>query len=340
MAFSTPPLKLFFEWWWPRRKESSSSSTSADTLRLLSENNSDVIFRFGADGLARYISPSVERLYGYKAAEIYAMGGDVTTNAFLHPDDRATVTAAVRAHFRGDLDEVKLEFRIIHRSGDPIWVQTNCNTVFDNNGRATDIIFTMREISERKQLEIELERLARSDGLTGLANRRAFDETLEQEWRRAMRESTELSLLLIDADYFKSFNDANGHQVGDDCLRTLAGTMRDTFKRAGDLAARYGGEEFCVILPRTGQAEAAKIAEELRRAIEALRLPHANSLVSDVVTVSVGVATAMAACGGSINMPAGLLAAADTALYKAKAGGRNRVEAALLLTPSNGLKAA
>jgi diguanylate cyclase (GGDEF)-like protein/PAS domain S-box-containing protein len=316
------------------------SASSADTLRLLAENNSDVIFRFGVDGLARYISPSVERLYGYKAAEIYAMGGDVVTNGFLHPDDRAIVAAAVKSHFRGDLDEVKLEFRIIHRSGDPIWVQTNCSTVLDSDGRPTDIIFTMREISEQKRLEIELEGLARSDGLTGLANRRAFDETLEQEWRRAMRERTELSLLLMDADHFKSFNDANGHQVGDDCLRTLAGTMRDIFKRAGDVTARYGGEEFCVILPRTGQAEAANMAEELRRAIEALRLPHANSLVSDVVTVSIGVATAMAACGGSTNMPAGLLAAADTALYKAKAKGRNRIEAALLLTPSTGLKAA
>ena len=250
-----------------------SSSASVDTLRLLAENNSDVIFRFGVDGLARYISPSVERLYGYKAAEMYAMRGDVVTNKFLHPDDRDIVAAAVKAHFRGNLDEIKLEFRIIHRSGDPIWVQTNCSTVLDSNGRPTDIIFTMREISERKRLEFELERLARSDGLTGLANRRAFDETLEREWRRAMREGTELSLLLIDADHFKSFNDANGHQVGDDCLRTLAGTMRDTFRRAGDLAARYGGEEFCAILPRTGQAEAAKMAEELRRAIEALRLP-------------------------------------------------------------------
>ena len=299
-----------------------------------------MIFRLGVDGLARYISPSVERLYGYKAAEMYAMGGDVVTNGFLHPDDRAIVAAAVKAHFRGDLDEVKLEFRIIHRSGDPIWVQTNCSTVVDSKGRPTDIIFTMREISERKRLEFELERLARSDGLTGLANRRAFDETLEHEWRRAMRDRTELSLLLMDADHFKSFNDANGHQVGDDCLRTLAGTMRDTFRRGGDLTARYGGEEFSAILPRTGQAEATNMAEELRRAIEALRLPHANSLVSDVVTVSIGVATAMATCGGSINMPAGLLAAADTALYKAKAAGRNRVEAALLLTSSKGLKAA
>lgn len=313
MSLSIPSWKSLSGWLRLSKKLEGSSSASADAFRLLTENNSDVIFRFGVDGLARYISPSVERLYGYKAAEIYAMGGDVVSNGFLHPDDRDIVAAAVKAHFRGDLDEVKLEFRIIHRSGNPIWVQTNCSTVLDSSGRPTDIIFTMREISERKRLDMELEQLARSDGLTGLANRRAFDETLEKEWRRAMRDRTELSLLLMDADHFKSFNDANGHQVGDDCLRTLAGTMRDTFKRAGDLTARYGGEEFAVILPRTGQSEAVNMAEELRRAIEALRLPHANSLVSDVVTVSIGVATAMAACGGSINMPAGLLAAADTA---------------------------
>jgi diguanylate cyclase (GGDEF)-like protein len=258
----------------------------------------------------------------------------------LHPDDTASVAAAVNAHFHGDLDEVKLEFRIIHRSGEPIWVQTNCSTVYDDNGRPTDIIFTMRDISERKALEIALEKLAHTDGLTGLANRRAFDETLEREWRRATRERSKLSLLLIDVDHFKCFNDANGHQVGDDCLRTLACSMRETYGRASDLNARYGGEEFAVILPHTSQSEAVLLAQGYRRLVEELRLPNPNSLVSDVVTVSIGAATAMATCGGTIDMPAGLLSAADTALYKAKAGGRNRVESVLLLTPSSGLKAA
>ncbi|MEO7365957.1 MAG: sensor domain-containing diguanylate cyclase [Sphingomicrobium sp.] len=340
MAFSIPHLQALAEWLRPPKKVGPPASSSDETLRLLAENVSDVIFRFSADGLARYISPSVERLYGYRPAEIYAMGGDVASNRFTHPDDQAAVAAAVHAHFRGDLDEVKLEFRIIHRSGKPIWVQTNCSTVLDSNGRPTDIIFTMRDISERKALEIALEKIARSDGLTALANRRAFDETLDHEWRRAMRERTELSLLLIDVDHFKGFNDANGHQVGDDCLRTLAGTMRDTFQRAGDLTARYGGEEFAVIMPQTSQHRAVLMAQEYRRAVAALCLPNPSGLASKVVTVSIGAATAIATCGGTTDMPAGLLAAADAALYKAKAGGRDRVEAALRLTPSNDSKAA
>src|SRR6185369_49936 len=133
------------------------------------------------------------------------------------------VSAAIRRHFEGELDEVKLEFRIINRGGETLWVQTNCSTVVDSSGRVTDI----------KALEEQLQAQARTDGLTGLANRRAFDEVLEREWRRTLGDRSELSLLLIDADHFKSFNDANGHQVGDDCLRTLAATVGGMFVRAG-----------------------------------------------------------------------------------------------------------
>lgn len=324
---------------WLSGRPKSRSSSSGEALQLLAQNSSDVIFRFGRDGRARYISPSVKRMYGYTPAEIYAMGGSATTNNFLHPADQAMVSAAVRRHFEGDLDEVKLEFRIINRAGETLWVQTNCSTVVDSGGLVTDIIFTMRDISEIKALEEQLQAQARTDGLTGLANRRAFDEALDKEWRRTIRESSELSLLLLDVDCFKVFNDVNGHQVGDDCLRTLACTMRECCARAGDLSARYGGEEFAVILPHTGQAEAKVIAEALRRSIEALQLPHPGG-VGPVVTISIGAATAKATLGGTIKMPSGLLAAADQALYKAKANGRNRVEATLLLTQTSGRRAA
>ena len=325
---------------WRNRRRSSESSSSSHALQLLVENGSDVIFRFGPDGRARYISPSVERLFGYTPSEIYAMGSSSTSNRFLHPDDQPMVAAAIRRHFEGELDEIKLEFRIINRRGEALWVQTNCSAVVDSNGRVSDIIFTMRDISEIKALEAQLQAQARTDGLTGLANRRAFDEALDREWRRTLGDRGELSLLLVDADHFKAFNDANGHQVGDDCLRTLAATMTGLFQRAGDLTARYGGEEFAVILPQTGQAEAVAMAEQLRLTIEALHVPHPASLVGDHVTVSVGSATAMATAGGTIEMPQGLLAAADQALYRAKAGGRNRVAATLLLKPEKPQKAA
>jgi diguanylate cyclase (GGDEF)-like protein/PAS domain S-box-containing protein len=280
-------------------------------------------------------------LFGYSQSEIYAMGSSTaSSNSFVHPDDLQLVSATVLRHFEGELDEVKLEFRIIARGGETLWVQTNCSTVKDSSGRVTDIVFTMRDISEIKLLEIQLQAHARTDGLTGLANRRAFDEALDREWRRALGDRGELSLLLIDADHFKAFNDSNGHQVGDDCLRTLAATIGGAFQRAGDLAARYGGEEFAVILPQTSQAEAVAVGEQLCGAIEALQLPHPNSPVSSYVTASVGSATAIATLGGTIDMPEGLLLAADKALYQAKASGRNRVGAALLLKPGTEKRAA
>ena len=310
-----------------------------ESLRLLAENSGDVIFRFGPDGRARYISPSVGRLFGCTPKEIYAMGGTVVSNGFVHEDDLSLVAGAVRRHFAGDLPEVKLEFRIISRTGQVFWVETNCSTITDpESGVPTDIIFTMRDISEKKALQAQLAAEARTDGLTGVANRRAFDEALEREWRRAMRDGSALSLLILDIDHFKAFNDLNGHQVGDDCLRTVAQALAASVQRAGDLVARYGGEEFAVILPGTDGKDAATMAHRLCAAVGALGLPHPATPLGHV-TVSIGAATAMAAAGGSLKMPEGLLQSADHALYKAKSKGRNCVETTLILTPNGGLKA-
>ena len=312
-----------------------------ESLKLLAENCGDVIFRFGADGQARYISPSVERLYGCTLSEIYAMGGNVVENGFIYDEDREKVASAVRGHLSGHLPHVKLEFRIKRRDGAVIWVETNCSTILDpRTGRPTDIVFTMRDIHEKKILEAQLEAFARKDGLTGIANRRSFDESIEKEWRRALGENNALSLLIIDIDHFKAFNDANGHQAGDDCLRTVATAIADNATREGELAARYGGEEFAVILPRTDYKRALSASDRIRSAVEALAIPHPCAEVDGVVTVSVGVATAMAASGGTIEMPHGLLQAADTELYKAKAGGRNRIEGVLLFSPREAARTA
>lgn len=309
------------------------SSSEQDSLRLLAENCGDVIFRFGLDGRARYISPSVKRLLGCPPKEIYAMGGDVFKNGFLHEEDQDAVGRAVQSHFMGALPENKIEFRIRRRDGETIWVETNCSTIIDkDSGMPSDIIFTMREMTEKKVLQAQLEALARTDSLTGLANRRTFDETLDREWRRASREKGTLSLLVIDVDSFKNFNDAYGHQAGDDCLRTVAAAIAKHSGRAGDLAARYGGEEFAVILPQTNYDQALAAGERIRSAVEALGIPHANGQAGSVVTVSVGAASSMTASGGTIEMPHGLLQAADMAMYKSKAGGRNRVEGALLFS--------
>ena len=168
-----------------------------------------------------------------------------------------------------------------------------------------------------------LAHLAREDGLTGVANRRRLDEALDEEWRRAIRQKSSLSLLIFDIDDFKRFNDRLGHLAGDDCLRAVAKMAGEICQRAGEVVARYGGEEFAVLMPNVPLDEALTVAEKVRARIEAGALPHPDSPVSRVVTISVGVATMNPAQGGSV---ADLVGAADRALYGAKESGRNRVE--------------
>jgi two-component system chemotaxis family response regulator WspR len=174
-----------------------------------------------------------------------------------------------------------------------------------------------RQLAEKNAI---LERLSALDGLTGIANRRRFDDSLDAEWRRARRDKTPLSLILIDIDHFKRYNDHYGHLGGDDCLRQVARALAGVVHRPGDVVARYGGEEFVILLPATDADGAATVAETLRAVIETLRIPHARSDTADCVTISLGSATVFADGDGQ----QALIAAADGALYEAKKQGRNR----------------
>jgi len=184
-----------------------------------------------------------------------------------------------------------------------------------------------RKARERDLVELteKLHRLSVVDGLTGIANRRNFDETLVRAWRRSQRQSTPVSLILVDIDHFKSYNDCHGHLGGDECLQQVAQALSQTVKRPFDLVARYGGEEFGVVLPDTAKAGAEQVAEAMRATVESLRIPHGSSPVSEVVTISCGTASALAAPGTA---PESLVAAADACLYEAKHAGRNRVVSA------------
>lgn len=178
---------------------------------------------------------------------------------------------------------------------------------------------------ENRQLQKagdELRRLSISDALTSLGNRRHFESMLDQEWMRALRSPAPISLILFDIDFFKLYNDNNGHQAGDDCLKLVAEEMARFSRRPGDTSARYGGEEFVLLLPGTDLVQAAAIAEACRGGVEALKIPHCHSKVSAVVTVSAGVATMVP---DSDTSRRDLVEAADRALYRAKLEGRNRV---------------
>ncbi len=173
----------------------------------------------------------------------------------------------------------------------------------------------------KRQRDI-LQQLSHFDGLTGIPNRRAFDERLDQEWRRAVRSREPLAAAMIDIDYFKQYNDTRGHLAGDDCLRRVAGTVAEGLTRGGDFVARYGGEEFIGLISGVDGAGLAEVAEKLRAGVEALQIPHGASPASPWVTVSIGAAI----CRPTPEAPPlSLIESADLHLYAAKRLGRNQV---------------
>lgn len=186
------------------------------------------------------------------------------------------------------------------------------------------IQMALQDVTERKRLEAEWRRLSRMDGLTGIYNRRAFDEILTRELRRAQRNHKPLALIMIDIDAFKLYNDKYGHQRGDETLRAVAHALEAGAVRGGDHVARYGGEEFAVIMADTDEPGAVQVAEQLRQAVEALAIPHEANPAAPHVTISMGVYSAVP---DHDDVPAQLVQRADGCLYKAKHTGRNRVVA-------------
>lgn len=185
------------------------------------------------------------------------------------------------------------------------------------------LVVTFRDITVRKEMELQLAQLAEQDGLTGIANRRVFDDSLHNEWKRCARSEKPLSLILCDIDYFKQFNDTFGHISGDQALIKVAQAIQNSVRRPGDLVARYGGEEFVVILPETEPEGALVIAQKIAAAVKALRLPSAIKSHSETLTLSMGLASQVPEFHESESQ---LLAEADDALYQAKAAGRNRMQ--------------
>ncbi|MEI6703291.1 MAG: diguanylate cyclase [Deltaproteobacteria bacterium] len=249
----------------------------------------------------------------------------------IHPDDMPYVTGAMQTYLDGNAEIYSVEYRLKCKDDSYKWILSRGMVVSrSETGTPLRMIGTQTDITERKRMEMaleesnrKLETLSISDGLTGISNRRHFDEVLAHEHARHARTGTELSLILLDIDHFKAFNDCYGHVCGDDCLRRIAGVIADCTTRPADLSARYGGEEFACILPETALIGALVIAEQIRRGILALAIPHKGSNTAEFVTASLGVVAVHCSHDES---GVDIVAQADKMLYLAKSSGRNRVE--------------
>jgi len=308
------------------------TSENEINFQFLAENSVDMICHTGTDLVLTYVSPAAFALLGWKPEEM--IGRQFTD--FIFSEDISLMAAGVRRTSAPDVLNDSITMRMLKKDGSLSWIEGNARILRDTvTGEVQGYVALLRDINERKLLEDKLSALAMTDGLTGIANRRAFDEALEREWKRTLRDGSQISLLLLDIDRFKAFNDHYGHQVGDDCLRSVAAAITGAV-RSTDLAARYGGEEIAVILPNTDMDAAAAVAEKVRAAIESLGLTHkGNPEGGGHITVSIGAATALARIGGTIRMPESLLLSADNALYKAKHEGRNRVATTLIVAPAD-----
>ncbi|MFB6447864.1 sensor domain-containing diguanylate cyclase [Bradyrhizobium tunisiense] len=289
-------------------------------FRLLAEQSSDMVTRIGLDNRLLYVSPSCARITGWSAEELLG----TSAIAGIHADDMERVEQAIAALKNGEAEEARFVYRQRHRDKGEIWAEAALHvTLASDSGEIDGVVAVVRDMTEQKDLQDRLASLATTDGLTGLANRRAFDERLADEWARARRDGTQLSLLLIDVDHFKKFNDHYGHLAGDACLRALGRILSAQARRPADLAARYGGEEFAVLLPNTGPDGCAEVGEGIRLALKELAMLHGQNPPSRLVTASLGGASAVPS--ETAMDCSTLVAAADRALYAAKDGGRDRL---------------
>ncbi len=275
-----------------------------------------------------YIGPQIEALLGW-SPDSWVSAEDWASR--MHPEDRERVVNFCVSQSKDGCDH-EADYRALTQDGRYVWIRDVVHVVRNADGEVDSLVGFMFDISERKAteqklmaLQQELEALSFKDGLTGVANRRMFDSILETEWTHARRNSQPLSLILIDIDYFKQYNDHYGHIQGDDCLKRVGEVLGSAATRARDLLARFGGEEFALVLPETDAAAALKVAERCRSLIFKEQMPHATSPISPILTVSLGVNTIIP---GHSDQPLAFVEAVDRQLYQAKQAGRNRVAAA------------
>jgi diguanylate cyclase (GGDEF)-like protein len=248
---------------------------------------------------------------------------------FTHPEDANKDLELFHDLILGKRSSYQTEKRYIRKDHQVIWARLTVSTIFNVQGEPPFIMSMMEnitdmKITEQKQRELtkELQRLSSLDGLTELNNRRSFDEFLNQEWSHCLKEGLPLSLILLDIDGFKKYNDTYGHHEGDACLKTIAATLKKALHEPNHFVCRYGGEEFAVILSDTDQETSELVAESLRAYVESLQICHLYSQSGKYVTTSLGVSTIIPSI---FSTPQQLIKNADKALYEAKDYGRNQV---------------
>jgi diguanylate cyclase (GGDEF)-like protein/PAS domain S-box-containing protein len=272
-----------------------------------------------------YIGPQIEQLLGWKP-ESWLTAQDWA--ARMHPEDREYVVNFCISQSKSGVDH-EADYRALTSDGKYVWIRDVVHVVRDAQGEVSALVGFMFDISERKRNEEELLRMQREfevlsfkDGLTGVPNRRMFDMIFEREWASARRNGQPLSLILLDVDFFKEYNDCYGHLAGDECLKRVARLLSVAAVRPRDLVARFGGEEFVLVLPETDAAPACQVAERCRNLVLGEMIPHVRSDVGPYLTVSQGVNTIVP---GENDSATGFLEAVDKLLYRAKQQGRNSV---------------
>jgi diguanylate cyclase (GGDEF)-like protein/PAS domain S-box-containing protein len=303
------------------RATTGSHLEQAYRLRLVVDSMSEGLMIIGDNGAIQYSNPACDAYLGYEAGEL---AEHAITDLLGESEARACIDylAACGSDLPSAARQEPREVMLRHSDGIPRAMELALTPMRVANERL--LIGLIRDISHRKQYETSLENAAMSDPLTRLANRRRLDNFLEQEWQRAVRSNAPLSMVMLDVDYFKLYNDTLGHAAGDQALQAVAGVLSAHALRPTDLAARHGGEEFVVVFAETDAVSALLMAESIRAGIQALGLVHPRSPSAPSVTVSVGVATVVPSQNEELSR---FFVMADMAMYAAKEAGRNRVVA-------------
>lgn len=302
------------------RNNNETQQEQAERLRTIVNSMAEGLMIIEADGRIQSTNPACDHYLGYPQNGL--AGASIAT--LLAPPVAQEYLEYFKRHAEhphGAHHHGTREVAIRHRDGSSVCMDLTLTPMFL---RQPLYIGLLHDISHHKRSEDALQREVYLDPLTNIANRRHFDQFLEKEWQRAMRSGAPLSLVVLDVDHFKLYNDSQGHPAGDLCLQQVAQAIASHAARQTDLAARYGGEEFALLFAETDADAALTLAEAVRAHIEALRLPHPRSPTSPWITVSIGVATIMPQ---QPDHKDALFVAADRAMYVAKDGGRNRVQA-------------